>query len=150
MERSMASPSPDNARQFALMLQAGLPANDAITYFPDAQDLDNIAIQELAKEWVNSPLVAKAEAALNRGEWVGLAPLERIKLALERHYAQMAYMLYTHNFAESRDPNVLTKLERARVALELKIAGQTAPTNALASFYDDVKAGRITIPKTLN
>lgn len=142
------NPTAEQAEQFALMLQAGLPAAEALLYFlPEEQreQADPGQVALWAKKWANSKAVAKAMVGLQQGEWSALDPKRRIELALEKHYNEMAYFLYTHNYVDLNAALDRAKADTCRVALEAKLAGLSGSTNALAAFWQDVSSGKLTL-----
>ncbi len=118
------------------MLATGVPAVDAVRYFLPEDVLGDVA-RELAERWVRSAAVRDAQVELNGGEWSELSPQERIEKALEKHYNEMAYYLFTTNYGEL-DGARKTKADACRVALEAKLAGLKGQMDALTRFYLDM------------
>ncbi len=120
---AVATPVPPLTReladQFVKCLSAGLPAATAFAYCaPDVSDPRH-ASTALAK-WLNDPLLVLAVNALNGGEWHELEPDRRLEVALDKHFAELAYYLWSHNFAVS-DGAELAKLIEARKAITEKM-----------------------------
>jgi hypothetical protein len=134
----------DQAHQFALMLSCGVPAREAVPYFFDEDvELDTSRVAEIATRWQRSKLVREELAKLSGGEWTGLTQKQRIDKALEKTYNEMAYFLFTTNWAEQTNPGILAKCTQARTALELKAAGLAGSMNAIARFWDDLASGKV-------
>lgn len=137
------APTTEQAYQFALMTMAGVPAEEALPYFIEgAVEMDPLQFALLAKQWAKSRAVLEQIVLLQKGDWTTLTPQQRIQLALDKHYNEMAYYLYTHNYAEISNPNLKQKADTCRGALEAKVAGMAGKMNALSTFWEDVMAGR--------
>lgn len=136
----MSGPSKDQALQFAIMLQAGLPASEAILYFTDERDPGSLG--EILGDWLKSRALKSAQLALMRRPWQELSLEERIRYALDQHYSQLAYFLFSHHVTEMGAADH-TKATTARQALEAKLAGQAGRQDALSRFFDDINQRRI-------
>ena len=137
-------PTEDQAFQFAVMLQAGLPASQAILYFTNSEDPGEIALQ-LAK-WLKSAHVRKAQARLMGKSWSDMTLEDRCKLALDQHYSGLAYLLLTVHYGEA-SPADKSKLDSARQSLEAKLAGTAGKQDALSQFFDDLNKGKLKLAK---
>lgn len=133
-------PSELEATQFAVMLQAGLPAADALLYFVEVDEPKTLA--EFVRKWQRSPLVRKALVALTKKSFMDMNSKERMEYALELHYNQLAYVLVSQNYSESGAVEK-AKADTARVAIEQKLAGTAGKTSAMDQFFEDVKAGKL-------
>lgn len=140
----MTSPDETQAFQFATMLQAGLPASQAILYFIDTDDPKEIV--ETTRKWQRSRLVARAAAKLMGRDWTAMSTDEKMKYALDLHYAQLANLLVSVNYAEANQGEK-GKMDSARSALEAKVAGQAGKGDALSQFFDDLRSKRISLPQ---
>lgn len=135
------TPSKEEAHQFALMLQSGLPGRDAITYFfPDEGDSQILA--SALKQWLASPSVKAAIVKLQGKSWQDMTLDERIQTAIDLHYNQLATFLYSHNYCELMGAD-RQKADICRAALEAKIAGNAGKMGPIESFWSDVKSGRV-------
>ena len=126
--------SAHEAREFALMILAGAPVADIVPYFwPDPMDEQTlIACAEL---WPQQPEVQTAIEQLAGGEpWHKLSDEARWELALKKHYSELAYILWTTNYAEAEGP-ARTKADTCRTAIEAKVAGMAGRDSPLAQFY---------------
>ena len=129
--------SAHEAREFALMILAGAPVADIVPYFwPNAMDEQTlIACEEL---WPQQPEVQRAIEQLAGGEpWHKLSDEDRWELALKKHYSELAYILWTTNYAEAEGP-ARTKADTCRTAIEAKGAGMAGRDSPLAQFYHDL------------
>lgn len=145
----MAQPiSDDEATAFCLMLQAGLPPEEAMVYFlPEGAGKKDAL--ELLAVFQSSKAVKKAQRAQLGKAWQELTLEERIKVALDQHYAGLAYLLFSTHYATATMGDK-SKLDTARAALETKQAGMAGKTDALARFFDDLQTGRLKLnPVTL-
>ena len=133
-------PSPDEALQFCIMLQAGLPAEQAILYFCDTTDPAEIAA--MLGKWTRSRAVKQAQQTLLGKGWQEMTLEERIDCGLNYHYNSLAFLLFSTNYS-SVGPADKAKLDSARQALEAKKAGTAGQGDALSRFMDDFRAGKL-------
>jgi hypothetical protein len=131
----------DNALQFAIMLNAGLPPSQAILYFYDdpAEAVDKLRF------WMNSRLVKRAMASLMKKSWQEMSLDEKCKFALEQHYSQLAFLLHSEHYGEV-NPADKSKLDTARTAIEAKLAGMAGKTDALSQFLEDIRNSKMRVP----
>jgi hypothetical protein len=141
----MMTPDDSAAMQFCIMLQAGLPASEAITYFTDERDPGVLA--SMLKSWTRARSVRRAQTTLLGKSWQEMTLDERIKVALDQHYSSLAYLLQSSSYIEAT-PADKSKLDSARQALEAKLAGVAGKTDALSQFYADLSAGRVKLART--
>jgi hypothetical protein len=134
----------DNALQFAVMLQAGLPPGQAILYFADTDDPHELARQ--VHKWMNSRLVKRAMASLMKRPWQEMTLDERCRTALDQHYSQLAYLLHSEHYGEV-SPADKAKLDTARQAIEAKLAGMAGKQDALSQFLLDLKDGKLKVAR---
>lgn len=137
---ALSGPSDEQAMQFAIMLQAGLPAEQAILYFADTDDPATIHL--MLQKWTRSRAVATAQKALLGKSWQEMSLEEKIDTALNQHYASLAFLLFSTNYV-SAGQSEKNKLDSARQALEAKKAGTAGKGDVLSTFFDDVRSGRI-------
>jgi hypothetical protein len=64
---------------------------------------------------------------------------ERIRFAIDKHYNEMAYFLYSHNYGELSGPDK-AKADTCRQALEAKLAGTAGKFTPLDEFWNDMRA----------
>jgi hypothetical protein len=140
----MTTPTPELALQFAIMVNAGLPPSEAILYFSASEDPRELA--EMTRAWQRSREVRRAMASLMQRSWTDMSLQERCQAALDQHYTQLAYLLYSSHYAEAQQADK-TKLDTARQAIEAKLAGTAGKGDALSQFFDDIRAQRIKLPK---
>lgn len=130
-------PDKDSALQFAIMLQAGLPASEAIRYFTDSQDPKELAL--MLDKWLHSKSVAAAQVVLLSKPWQEMTLDEQCKTALDYAYAGMAYFLFSRNYSEMGTTDQ-AKYNAARQALESKLAGMAGKGDPLSQFLADFVA----------
>lgn len=136
----MTPPNKEQAQQFAIILSSGLPAEDAITYFCDTTDEDEL--RETLKVWLSSRAVKAAILTLQGRPWNEMSLDEKIRTSLDFTYSSMAYFLLTHNYGTlGRDDKA--KADTARAALEAKLAGTAGKGDALAEFFEDLRKGKL-------
>lgn len=119
------------------MLLGGIPAMVAAAYFlPSSTDPSEIRLA--AQEFSRQPEVAEALQRLSGGvPWHKMEPEARLKLALEKTYAEMGFFLWSHNYADLSGPEK-DKADRCRDVLERKLAGTAGQGNPLDKFYEEV------------
>jgi hypothetical protein len=137
-------PSKDEALQFAIMLQAGLPASEAILYFIQPEDPQELAL--VLRKWLASAAVKEATKVLLGKSWTEMTLEEKIKTATDNHYAQLAYFLFSHNYSDLGTTDK-AKADTARQALEAKLAGTAGKGDALSQFFSDINSGKIKLGK---
>ena len=136
-----SGPDKDEAQQFALMMQAGMPSRDALRYFyPDIEDAATLA--KIHHRWITSPRVAAAIVALQGKNWQDMTLDERIQTSINLHYAQLAYLLYSRNYVELIGAEK-QKADTARQALEAKLAGSAGKLGPIEAFWEDIRTGKV-------
>jgi hypothetical protein len=129
--------SEPEALNFALMLLAGASASVASSYFlpPGYGQVD---VEEAVDTWPRQPEVLKALQTLTGGvPWHEMSDEERINLALKKHRNEMAFMLWTMNYAEVSGVDK-AKLDTCRESLEAVIAGTAGKGNEMEQFYQEI------------
>lgn len=145
------TPMPEQAFEFVLMLETGLNAATALSYFFDDPSTIEIALIH----WPGHRAVLKAFERIHSKPWQQLDPSERIEMALKKHYSEMAYYLWTHHYGETWGREA-EKADKCRLALEQRLAG-TAGLSPLEKFWKDwtrvqaeEKAGTARIEELVN
>lgn len=142
----MLTPTKDQARQFALLLDSGMPSGEAIRYFlPPDEAVPAETIKALHDGWVKSSALRAAMLEVRGKEWQDLSLDERLQLAINKHYAELAYYLYSRNFTEAAGAE-LQKMNEARRVLEAKLAGLAGKSDPLTRFWEDVVSGKVKLP----
>ena len=139
---SVGLPSPEQAEAFAIMLNVGMPPADAMGYFVDLSDWNPGAIRGLADRWLRSRLVVAASRKLMGKGWEEMTAEERIKHAVDKHYGELAYFLYSHNYSTLEGVDKI-KADTARQVLEAKLAGLAGQLDPMARFWDDFRKGML-------
>lgn len=140
----MIRPTSEQALDFALMLNAGMPPEDAIVYFAE----EGQAAEEMAEVlplWLKSKEVASAILTLQGKKWQDMTAEEKIQFAINKHYTEMAYFLYSHNYSTLTGA-YKSKADTCRAALEAKLAGTAGKMTALDRFLTDAASGKVKIP----
>lgn len=133
-------PTADQARAFAIMLQAGVPASDAIRYFTDSAEPTELAL--MLRDWTSSRAVASATRAIEGSAWEDLSLEQKCTRARDMHYAGLAYYLYRTHYAEV-GPTDQAKLDKARAAVDAFLAGRAGNSDPLSEFFNDLMAGKL-------
>ena len=128
------------------MLQAGLPASEAILYFTETSDPQELA--HMLRKWMTSKAVKEATSQLLGKSWTEMTLEEKIKTATDNHYAQLAYFLFSHNYSDLGQVDK-AKADTARQALEAKLAGVAGKGDALSQFFHDINTGKIKLGKPI-
>lgn len=137
------NPSREQADHFALMLASGMPSLEVMSYFL-AEGAGPQEIELAHNRWIRSKEIQAAILRLQGKAWQELSLEDRIRLAIERHYSEMAYFLYTHNYGQLSGAEK-QKADTCRQALEAKISGMAGKMDAITRFWDDVQSGRISL-----
>lgn len=127
----IAAPSDEQALEFAKLLRSGVPQPDALAYVLGTVEAGYIDLA--LPRWMRAKNVVEALATLNGGRWPALEPDARLDIALDKHYAELAHFLYTHDYetAEGRD---LGKINAAREALEKLRTGRLEQSSPFVKF----------------
>ena len=127
------------ADQFALILLSGAPLSDAVGYFLPLDSPEEI-IALVIQDWPQQSEVVEALKRYSGGEdWHRLTDEQRLEVAIKKHYNEMAYFLWTNNYAESSG-NEKLKADTCRQAIETKLAGMAGQDSPLSRFYHDMLA----------
>src|SRR6185295_10614047 len=89
-------PTDEEAHEFAVMIQSGLPAAQAILYFIDANTPD--VVQAWCQRWQGCRAVNIATAKLMGKKWQEMTPEQKMRYSLEIHYNQLSLQLYSTNY----------------------------------------------------
>lgn len=145
----MASgPNSDQARQFAVMLSVGAPPSEAIRYFlPEEEMVSPTYLAVQAELWLRSKAVQEAVRSIQGKDWTEMTAHERISLAIDKHYTEMAYFLYSRNYVDLGGADK-AKADTCRAALEAKLAGTAGKLSAVEQFWSDVVAGKVKLSKS--
>ena len=129
--------TPDQAQEFARIVLSGVPLQRAARYFLPT-DLEHDEVRDEAAHFWAQPEVQSALEALTGGvPWQRLSKEERLSIALDKHYAELAYFLWSTNYSEL-DGAGKQKADTCRQALEAKLAGTAGKGNAMERFYEDL------------
>lgn len=136
-------PDRDTAMQFAIIISSGMPHAEAIRYFyPDEENPTNL--RALLNQWLKLDVVKEAILALEGKAWQERTLEEKIKFSIDKHYSELAYFLYSHNYAELEGA-ARAKADVCRQTLETKLAGMAGKMDALSSFWADVASGKLNL-----
>jgi len=131
-------PTRDEAVQFVAMMASGMPALQAIMYFiPSDIAADTHYAKAMVSVWIRSEDAEEAQKALMGGSWVDFTADEKIRYALEKHYVEAAYFLYTNNYSDL-GPADTNKANMCREILEKRLAISEGSQDALSRFYAEV------------
>ena len=114
-------------------------------YFTPADSeeiLTGAQFEQLAGKWLQTKVVQDAIVALQGKDWTQMTAEEKIRTAIDKHYTEMAYYLYSRNYVDLSGAEK-TKADTCRTALEAKLAGTAGKLSAVETFWSDVVAGRI-------
>lgn len=140
------------AIEFVKLLMAGFPPTSALAYFSprDFKAASKAMKQQWLDEWTDDDRVTTELEKVNGGKWQELDKGDRIRIAMEKHQAEMAYFLYTHNFntMEGVDQR---RAEMARETLGAILAGGdgTDPLSPYAKALKDIVEGKASAPPQL-
>lgn len=125
----------------ARFLHAGVHCAEALKYLRPGITDETIR-EELAAKWIGTTVLLDAVERLNGGAWPDLPADRRLEIALDRHYAELAYFLLTHNYTEA-DGLDYKKVVDARTAIALRIAGQEGKGDAFDEFMRAIQDGKV-------
>lgn len=146
----MANPNTDQAKQFAVMLSVGAPPSEAIRYFiPEEETVSATYLAVQAEQWLRSKAVQDAVRSIQGKDWTEMSAHERISLAIDKHYSEMAYFLYSRNYVDLGGADK-AKADTCRAALEAKLAGTAGKLSAVEQFWSDVVSGKVKLSKSIN
>jgi hypothetical protein len=127
------------AEQFALMVLSGAPVSHVVNYFWE-EEVSDTMLEACAEAWPMQAEVLVAMRVLCGGEsWHQMSDPTRLEASLKKHYNELAYFLWTTNYAEC-DGGEKLKADTCRQAIETKVAGMAGRESPLAQFYQDVLA----------
>jgi len=136
-ERMTRKLTKTEAEQFAQMVLSGAPVGEVVRYFWDEEMPDEV-FADCEAIWPSQSEVLAAVRVLTGGEpWHQMSDPGRLEAALKKHYNEMAYFLWSINYAES-DGGAKLKADTCRQAIETKLAGMAGRESPLAQFYQDV------------
>lgn len=138
---------PTLASQFAVMLASGMPPSDIIPYFLPTESDEERAFT--LKKWLHSRELNRAVKALQGKGWEQMSVEERMRYAVDKHYSEMAYFLYRHNYAELSGPDK-QKADTCRAAIEARLAGMAGKVDTLTQFFDDLRSGKLRVGQPVN
>ena len=143
-EHGSSRPTVDEATQFALMLKSGMPSISIIAYFYD--DVDAHTLRAEHERWVRSKRILAAIRRVQGKGWEEMNLTEQITFSSDKHYAELAYFLYSHNYSELSSSADVTNADTCRKVLEAKLAGTTGKLSPLETWFQDIKDGRVILP----
>ena len=127
------------AVDFAAMVLSGAPVAEVVPYFCASGVAEDLLLQ-CEEAWPMQPSVLAAIEAQSGGvPWHKLGDDQRLDVSLRKHYNEMAYFLWTTNYAACDGASKL-KADTCRSALEAKVAGMAGQESPLARFYHDLLA----------
>ena len=129
--------TPKEATEFASMVLSGAPVAEDVRYFRDETMPEDVLLA-CEDEWPMQKEVRNAIQQQTGGmAWHKLADDHRLDISLRKHYNEMAYFLWTTNYAECDGASKM-KADTCRQAIEAKVAGMAGKESPLASFYHDL------------
>ena len=134
MERKLTK---SEAAEFATMVLSGAPVAEIVRYFWDIEVPDEVLLG-CEDQWpVQQEVVAAVRLQMGGDSWHRLTDAQRLDVSLRKHYNEMAYFLWTTNYAEIGGSDKL-KADTCRQSIEAKVAGMAGRESPLAQFYQDV------------
>lgn len=131
------TPSKDQALSFAIMLKAGLPPSDAVRFFSESDDPQELAA--LMNAFLRSRALAQAQKELLGKSWQEMSLDEQVATAIDYAHAGMAYFLFSTNYSQMGQSDQ-AKFNAARTALEARIAGTLGKSDPLSRFLEEFTA----------
>lgn len=137
---AIVPPDETQAKQFALLLFAGVAPSEAIQLFIDVSDYKQLLAA--LEVWRKNRAVRRASNELRGGAFERKTTENMIAGALEQHYRQLAFTLENMHYFEST-PQDRQKLDSARDALEKKVAGTAGASDGLTEFMNALRANKV-------
>lgn len=131
LDLATLDPTETQAMEFAKLLRSGVPQPDALCYVLGTVDAP--VVEAALPRWMRSRHTIDALATLNGGRWPALEPDRRLDIALDKHYAEQAHFLYTHDY-ESAAGRDLAKINIARESLERLRTGRMEQQSPFMKF----------------
>jgi len=126
------------AEEFASIIVSGAPIAEAVHYFVGEQPVTEEDLLTYEETWPLQDHVVEALRTMTGGEpWNRMTDTQRLDVSLVKHYNEMAYFLWTTNYAEC-DGGTKMKADTCRQAIEAKVAGMAGRESPLAQFYHDL------------
>ena len=147
--RRILPPDETQAKQFALLLFAGVAPSEAVQVFLDLEDFKQL--MGALEVWRKNRGVRAALNNLRGGAWERKSTEHMIGEALEQHYRQLAFTLDNMHYFEAT-PQDRQKLDAARDALEKKQAGTAGQSDGLTEFMNALRANKVKVlraPETI-
>jgi len=127
------------AEQFALIVLSGAPVPEAVRYFWSG-DLTDEELLTYEQAWPMQPEVLAVMERMTGGTaWHTMSDEQRLDVSLTKHYNELAYVLWTTNYAELAGAEKV-RADTARTAIEAKLAGMAGRESPLATFYTELLA----------
>ena len=124
------------AELFVLMVLSGAPVPEVVRYFCDPS-LTDAELVPGGYTPALSEVLAALETLSGGAPWHQLKDDARLDVSLRKHYNEMAYFLWTTNYAEIGGSDKL-KADTCRQSIEAKVAGMAGRESPLAQFYHDL------------
>ena len=123
--------------EFASMVLSGAPVAEVVPYFCVDGASEEVLLQ-CEECWPMQPSVLAAIETQSGGKpWHKLGDDGRLDVSLRKHYNEMAYFLWTTNYAACDGASKL-KADTCRAAIEAKVAGMAGKESPLSRFYHDL------------
>ena len=127
----------EQAEEFARIVLSGVPTHRAARYFLPPH-VEAAEVQDASNEFYRQAEVQAALEKLTGGvPWQRMSKDERLSIALDKHYAELAFFLWSNNYSDL-DGAGKQKADTCRQALEAKVAGTAGKGNAMERFYEDL------------
>lgn len=121
----------DRAVLWAKLLFAGCPPMQAVIFF--VQGLTIEQQKEALRLWSTHPLTQKAVNDLQGGSWLDLTNEQRVRIAYDKHIAEVAFYVHSHSFVQASDKDDIEKMKQAREVLKA-VLGHAPDGDPMADF----------------
>ncbi len=115
-----------------------MPSVEAMRYF--AENEGDVAYMH--DRWMKSKVVQEQSQILTGKAWQEVTTDERITRAIDKHYNEMAWYLYSRNYVDLGGTD-RAKADICRQALEVKLAGNAGKGTPIEQFWNDVRSGKL-------
>ena len=133
------------ALEFVKLINTGIGPTLAVGYMVPTisaiEDDDERSewCEKIAAQWYRNPLVLRAINEFNGGAWQELEPDRRLRVSLDKAYAEYAFFLYSHDYATLDGVN-LKKFNDARAAIDERLSGKEGADSPFEKAIRDIAA----------
>jgi hypothetical protein len=133
------------ALEFVKLINTGIGPEMAVGYLvpaaadvQDAEERDDLC-RKVAAQWYKNPLTLRAINEFNGGSWQDLEPDRRLRVSLDKAYAEYAFFLYSHDYNKLEGIE-LKKFNDARAAIDERLSGKDSADSPFEKAIREIAA----------